>query len=202
MIDVRRIGRIFLGALVLMSFLTSGAVIILKLRTLDGRWNRLDGVTDAGTYWRLVSSREGLLAAWAWPWPRERFVSWMLAGDDPERQFPWRGEPTEYYWMVEDGPPPPNQRERGPILHRGRGYVYVGGAPLGRPNWVRLRAPHGVVAAVTALPFAAWAATNVLRWDRTRRRRRLGLCLRCGYDLRESRDRCPECGARSEGTTP
>jgi hypothetical protein len=46
-----------------------------------------------------------------------------------------------------------------------------------------------LVAVPTGL--AAWCG-HVLR--RQRRRARLGLCLRCGYDLRQSAARCPECG--------
>jgi predicted amidophosphoribosyltransferase len=50
--------------------------------------------------------------------------------------------------------------------------------------------------APTALS-ASLAAPALLLAQRAARiafRRKNGLCIRCSYDLRESKDRCPECG--------
>jgi hypothetical protein len=86
---------------------------------------------------------------------------------------------TEVYprRLVSDSDWPPRQHP--PVLH----HRYV-------------RAPHWLVAGLLAVTPAAW-----LRRARRRRRRLVGgLCPRCGYDLRATPDRCPECGVRrSEG---
>ena len=55
--------------------------------------------------------------------------------------------------------------------------------------------PDWVVVLLTAPAPAAWAA----RWYRRRRRRSAGLCASCGYDLRATPGRCPECGASAAG---
>jgi hypothetical protein len=53
---------------------------------------------------------------------------------------------------------------------------------------------YWLVALLACVLPVAWAK-GALR-DRARRRRvRRGLCTACGYDLRGSADRCPECGA-------
>ena len=70
------------------------------------------------------------------------------------------------------------------------------------PLW-SVRLPYWFLAGAFAVGPLAW----IRRRYRARVRRRLGLCLHCGYDLRASHEVCPECGTNSAlvhrtGVTP
>ena len=66
---------------------------------------------------------------------------------------------------------------------------------------VAMWAPSWFVPLISALLPARWGYV----WMREKKRKRRGLCTQCGYDLRGSREICPECGraiARTTGETP
>ena len=72
------------------------------------------------------------------------------------------------------------------------GFGYDGSGP-GRQGWRGGFVPHWFLAALFAAPFVLRLAAY------RRRRRREGLadrvCAACGYDLRATPGRCPECGS-------
>ncbi len=81
------------------------------------------------------------------------------------------------------------------------------GTSLNKPRWLTgsasrqkltLGAPKWSIAVPLWLPVLAFATP--IAWQvispvhRRRKRKKLGLCVKCGYDLRGSKERCPECG--------
>jgi hypothetical protein len=70
------------------------------------------------------------------------------------------------------------------------GFGYLDGLVIG--NSIRaVYFPHWFL----SLLLAILPAVHLRGILRTRRRNRAGLCANCGYDLRATPDRCPECGA-------
>ena len=67
-----------------------------------------------------------------------------------------------------------------------------------RQRWAAV--PHWVVAGVLAAATVGLATPKVRRVRRDQRAVR-GLCTSCGYDLRATPGRCPECGAQAEPAT-
>jgi hypothetical protein len=73
----------------------------------------------------------------------------------------------------------------------GQFLVYRGALPVPPSYWYGyVVTPYWALQALTAVLPAVW----VVRWLRGRRRGRGGLCPACGYDLRATPGRCPECG--------
>jgi hypothetical protein len=72
------------------------------------------------------------------------------------------------------------------------------GQPLPlQPSW-GVYVPRWFTVFATAILPALWW----IRHRRTRRQRLAGLCRVCGYDLRGTPDRCPECGTTAPPTPP
>lgn len=171
---MRRFPRILLNAAPTACLLLSAATVVLWARSYTAN----DAFTKVGNGWlaTLASSRG--------------FIRATLTTDNPDT-----ATPVEY-------------RSIGGCHYRDETRLEFGSAP--RPSdWVggyhglttvarRKRTaefPTPLLAIITAIPAAAHGARA------TRRRRRIaaGLCPACGYDLRATPSRCPECGVPADG---
>ena len=64
---------------------------------------------------------------------------------------------------------------------------------LARGSWFAL------VMLMIGIFLAGFAVLGSIRLETKRERVASGLCLACGYDLRASPERCPECGTAAQG---
>jgi hypothetical protein len=120
-----------------------------------------------------------------WPdtsnWSYEQQLQWrqqMLSLND--QHIDWKGYGFAIRWgpFVHGFPTP-----TGWVPHKGMsGTVHL------------LAGPHWFLILLTLILPAHWLHLHA-RLRRTLRRLRLGLCPTCGYDLRASKNKCPECGS-------
>jgi hypothetical protein len=205
---VRRLLHILLNAATVLSLMLCVVAVVLWVRS----YRSIDLVTRASARLHRAVSGGGLFLE-SLTLNRER-GSWRdrstKATRTTEDYAKWPGASSTgatrpWLWMVK-----PYDRATlladawGPDLHRAlpemtvidlarqRTFDNADGSLLtyrliGRRVWV----PYWLVVAITGL-LPAW---RTFARHRRSRRSRLNLCASCGYDLRATPDRCPECGA-------
>src|SRR6185503_19984422 len=113
-------------------------------------------------------------------------VGWHAGWVSPKQRARGGGYPTERRWFV-----------------CFKGNVYYGDPPRGRAGasasalaprpavaGFEVSIPYWLIVGTAGLPPVA----SIARHQRRRRRSAAGLCPSCGYHLRASPHRCPECG--------
>jgi hypothetical protein len=73
---------------------------------------------------------------------------------------------------------------------QGFGFVRGSSGTGYRPGFTEVLLPTWSLIAALLLPMGLWAGIG---W-RQRRRVKAGHCVNCGYDLRATPEKCPECG--------
>jgi hypothetical protein len=146
-------------------------------------------------------------------WVRSYFVEDVVRCEEPGEGSPWvihvvwasrgrvsfgndvvgvhswdvnAGEPTtKRYWKYERMAPEPMRPYEESFLGK-MGLFYEQGDAHGE-RWV---APIWIFMVVTSVPLVVWLRALVRRrWASS-----AGICVICGYDLRATPERCPECG--------
>jgi hypothetical protein len=117
------------------------------------------------------------------------------SGGRPRLRFHHHGIPTTNMWL---GPVDPDAGASGwgPL----RGDTHARSMPTDGDNHhsIRIGISHWLAALLLLIPAVLWS----VRFYDSRRARLRGCCRVCGYDLRATPQRCPECGTRATTLHP
>ena len=167
------------GALVAVGSLAVSVAVAGLWARSRSRWEAVGWASNGGWHVMASSSRGQLLFSAARPCPFDLPPS--VASQPLARRMATRATavtaPDGSVWTVASSGPD------------GR-LLTLGGPATTTPVLVE----WWQVQLASALVAAGAGSLAIRRGRRQRRRRRDGLCLACGYDLRASAERCPECG--------
>jgi len=159
----------------------SGASLVLCVATI-GIWVRSYSISDV-----VTCEEPGRDSPWVIHvlWASRGRVAF---GNDFVGVHSWDvndgGPTTSRYWMFEQMPAEPLRPHDEPISILGwLGFFYEQGQAHGE-NWV---VPIWFITLLTAVP-------SLIRVRHRLTQNPAGHCICCGYDLRATPDRCPECG--------
>jgi hypothetical protein len=190
---MRRLRRIILGLLTLASLIVCLGTIALWIRSYSGsdyvmrRWmiqaDRMSIVHDGQSIeWTRGQIRFQLLNDTYYPNGYGE-VTMTVENSRPDWSVGRLG-PRHVYW---ESPPPRSVWNRLGFMTWQNGWS-SSFADSGRKVYA---IPAWSIALLTAISPVVWLRRKL----RQRRRYGHGLCPKCGYDLRATPDRCPECGA-------
>ena len=205
---MRRLGRYMLNALTLLSLLMFVASCAMWLRSAWA-WDRLFWAETGGRLWSVESGGGQVRVSWARPWPNMEPVRWVTARADDyppgpdtpplgRRRFEargWRGlapaagANTGSIRLDETG------RAKWPMSNMGGLGAVLTSQVAG--GWFRV--PYVFISAPAAFLCVARRTRRAWRWRCASRRTANRLCVACGYDLRATPGRCPECGTAVKG---
>ena len=186
----RAMTRRLLNLVTLLSLVLCVAAAVLWARSYGNRIHPMLDVPCQTVLYRVWmengNGRFGLsLNRWTWETPappQRRELTWCESDPEPLRSWLFarrpRGDGVQVggmdliYRVVYEHRHPTPGRQRG-------SYVYGG-----------FVVPHAYAAAL----FLVLPAARLRISMRRRRRRKMNRCARCGYDLRGTPQRCPECG--------
>lgn len=165
----------------ILSLLLLVAVLVLWARSR--RHSQIVGFhTPAGRLQAIASDRAGMLLFFSdVPFGREYGLSietMSVPADDFQVLHDWVYDQTREKWHFAG-------------FHLASGKLDLTGNLA--PRYSALTLPYWALLLLLAPGPLAMFRRLIVRWRRSRR----GQCLRCGYDLRHSPERCPECGTPS-----
>jgi len=207
----------FLCILSLLAWLTFGA---LRLRSHDTTDVWMIPLTSGNTLLITSHCDNYLGLTLLKDWPIRRFDHWSGPGRQNVGPFPfwqihrWKFYNPEFlhlhplgeygFWGYEGSYVCPRSAPNGApefdrSHDRARTLGYPGPVPWGSPDWYfgyarQINMPFRILIRWSAVLPLLWLVAFFLRRRRQRRRVLQHICLNCGYDLRASTDKCPECG--------